>query len=177
MEGRIFFDSEQFACSELLLQALDGFDGVLVGGPDIENGVFDPIPTAVRPSLAPLGKVSVIVPYTEKIDTVINDVILSIYIPHQSIAELTIGIPSIEDKSILLAAQEADVRADNGKILGAFVYKGEHKAWGLSKRGYCAIINGIVTVGVSDNSPLFEEATERGGYYIANIHLLIMETS
>lgn len=140
--------------------------------PDIENGVFDPIPIAVRPSLAPLGKASAVVPYTEKMDTVINDVILSIYIPHQSIAELTIGIPSIEDKSIILAAQAADIRADNGKILGAFVYKGEPKAWGLSKRGYCAIIDGIVTVGVSDNSPLFEEATERGGYFFRQYPLV-----
>ena len=50
------------------------------------------------------------------------------------------------------------MRADNGGIVGAFVLKGEPKAWGLSKCGYCASIDGKVTIGVADNSPLFGHA-------------------
>jgi hypothetical protein len=138
-----------------------------------ENGVFDPMPeSAVIPQLEPLGDVSSEAFFTERIDTVINDVILAVYIPHNAIPELTIGIPNINDHEIILAAQAADVRADNGKILGAFVYKGEPKAWGLSKKGYCAILDGEITVGVSDNSPLFEEATERGGYFFRQYPLV-----
>lgn len=140
--------------------------------PEPENGVFDPIPTATKPVLEPIGNIDATTPYAEKIDTVINDVLLSIYIPHITTPELTIGVPDINDESIILAAQAADVRADNGKILGAFVYKGEPKAWGLSKRGYCAIIGNDVTVGVSDNSPLFEEATEKGGYFFRQYPLV-----
>ena len=141
--------------------------------PTIENGVFDPLPTTTtRPILEPLGIVGAERPYTERLDTVINDVCLAIYIPHQSIPELTIGVPDINDRSIILSAQAADVRADNGNILGAFVYKGEPKARGLSKRGFCAIINGEVTVGVSDNSPLFEEATETDGYFFRQYPLV-----
>lgn len=141
--------------------------------PTIENGVFDPLPTTTtRPILNPLGQVGVDSPYTERLDTVINDVRLAIYIPHQSVPELTIGVPDINDRTIILSAQAADVRADNGNILGAFVYKGEPKARGLSKRGFCAIINGEVTVGVSDNSPLFEEATETDGYFFRQYPLV-----
>lgn len=135
--------------------------------------VNDSIPTPiVRPVLAPLGTTTLERPCVEKLDTVINDVRLSVYIPHNATAELTIGVPNINDDDIILAAQAADVRADNGNIVGAFVYKGEPKAWGLSKKGYCAILDGGITIGVSDNSPLFEEATERGGYFFRQYPLV-----
>lgn len=141
--------------------------------PQIENGVFDPLPTnTVRPVLKHLGDTSTNLSYTERLDTVINDVRLSVYLPHRCLPELTIGVPDINDPSIILAAQAADVRADNGKILGAFVLKGEPKAWGLSKKGYCAILDGKITVGVSENSPLFEEATEREGYFFRQYPLV-----
>ena len=110
--------------------------------------------------------------YTEKIDTIINDVILSLYIPHNATPELTLGVPDRADKSIILAAQAADIRKDNRKILGAFVLKGEPLAWGLSKKGFCAIIDSVVTVGVSENSPLFEEATEKEGYFFRQFPLV-----
>ena len=76
------------------------------------------------------------------------------------------------DTTVIYAAQAADVRADNGGIVGAFVLKGEPKAWGLSKKGYCASINGQVTIGVADNSPLFEQATEEGGYFFRQYPLV-----
>ena len=85
---------------------------------------------------------------------------------------LHIGTIDRNDPSILFAAQAADVRADNGGIVGAFVLKGEPKAWGLSKKGFCAIINDTVTVGVADNSPLFEEATEKEGYFFRQFPLV-----
>ena len=49
---------------------------------------------------------------------------------------------------------------------------GDPLAWGLSKKGFCAVIDGKVTVGVADNSPLFEEATERGGYFFRQYPLV-----
>ena len=110
--------------------------------------------------------------YTEIVDTVINDVVLRLYIPHNAEMSLHIGKIDIEDTSIIYAAQAADVRADNGGIVGAFVLKGEPKAWGLSKKGFCASINGEVTVGVAENSPLFEKATEEGGYFFRQYPLV-----
>ena len=112
------------------------------------------------------------VAYAEKLDTVINDVILSIYIPHNLTPELTVGVPNAETRKATLAFQAADIRADNRKILGAFVLKGEPLAWGLSKKGYCGIIDGQITVGVADDSPLFEKATETGGYFFRQYPLV-----
>lgn len=110
--------------------------------------------------------------FTEKIDTVINDIPLTLYIPHNAEPQLVVGRPDVKDSQIILAAQAADIRRDNKKILGAFVLKGEPLAWGLSKKGYCAIIEGNMTIGYSENSPLFEEATETGGYFFRQYPLV-----
>ena len=80
--------------------------------------------------------------------------------------ELIVGVLDIHDKSIILTTQAADFRADNGKISGAYVVKGKPLSWGLSKKGYSGIIDRKITVGVADNSPLFEEATEKGGFFL-----------
>lgn len=110
--------------------------------------------------------------YTEIRDTIVNDIPIRMYIPHHAEMTLHLGRINRQDTTIVYAAQAADVRADNGGIVGAFVLKGEPKAWGLSKRGYCASIDGKVTVGVADNSPLFEQATERGGYFFRQYPLV-----
>lgn len=125
--------------------------------------------------ICPLGSPvdSITAPCVELIDTTVNDVMLSIYIPHNATPILSIGNPSSELRNTgILAFQAADIRADNRKILGAFVLKGEPLAWGLSKKGFVAIIDGQVSVGVSENSPLFEEATEKGGYFFRQYPLV-----
>jgi hypothetical protein len=76
------------------------------------------------------------------------------------------------DTCVIYAAQAADIRADNGDIIGAFVLDGKPLAWGLSKKGYCASINGKVTIGVAENSPLFEQATEESGYFFRQYPLV-----
>ena len=110
--------------------------------------------------------------YTEHLKKTVNDIPLDIYIPHNAVPELFLGVPDLQDKSIVLTTQAADIRADNGKIVGAFVLKGEPLSWGLSKRGYCGIIDGKVTVGVADNSSLFEVATETRGYFFRQYPLV-----
>lgn len=125
--------------------------------------------------LAPLGDYSdttLTKAYTEHLRDTINDIPLDIYIPHNAVPELVLGVPDIHDKSIVLTTQAADIRADNGKIVGAFVLKGKPLSWGLSKKGYCGIIDGKLTVGVADNSPIFEEATEKGGYFFRQYPLV-----
>jgi hypothetical protein len=110
--------------------------------------------------------------YTEIRDTIINDIPIRIYIPHHAEMSLHLGRLNRQDTTIIYAAQAADVRADNGGIVGAFVLKGEPKAWGLSKKGYCASINGKVTIGVADNTSLFEEATVSGGHFFRQYPLV-----
>ena len=110
--------------------------------------------------------------YTEIRDTTVNDIPIRMYIPHHAEMSLHLGRINRQDTTIVYVAQAADVRADNGGIVGAFVLKGEPKAWGLSKKGFCASIDGKVTVGVAANSPLFEQATERGGYFFRQYPLV-----
>ena len=137
-----------------------------------EEGLFEEIPASVIPEVkSPLGA-ETDASFTQKIDTVINDIPLTILIPHNAIPELCLQSPSINDKNIILAAQAADIRKDNKKIVGAFVLNGSPLAWGLSKKGYCGIIDGEVTIGVADNSPLFEKATETNGYFFRQYPLV-----
>lgn len=98
-------------------------------------------------------------------DTVIDSLHLKVLTPYNATPELYVGNLNESDTNILLAAMAADIRRDNGKIVGAFVYAGEPLSWGLSKLGYCAISEGSLTLGVAENSPLFEQATEQGAYF------------
>lgn len=98
-------------------------------------------------------------------DTLVDNIHLQIYTPYNATPELHVGQLSSKDTDIVLATMAADYRRDNGKIVGAFVLVGEPLSWGLSKKGYCAIIDGRVTLGMAENSPLFEQATEQGGYF------------
>lgn len=110
--------------------------------------------------------------FTEIRDTLINDIPLKLYIPHNAIMTLHLGRMDKSEPGVVFVAQAADVRADNGGIVGAFVLGGEPKAWGLSKKGFCASIDGRVTVGVADNTSLFEEATAGGGYFFRQYPLV-----
>ena len=140
--------------------------------------VFEPLPEkdeevkGITETPAPLGNQKDLTSYTEHLEIDINDITLDIYIPHNGIPSLSVGAPDIHDGSVILATQAADIRADNGKIVGAFVLKGKPLSWGLSKKGYCGIIDGEITVGVADNSPLFEKATETGGYFFRQFPLV-----
>ncbi len=140
-----------------------------------EQGVFEPSNEVVETTTVktPLAKAEETGQgFVEIADTTINDIPMRLYIPHSVSMSLYVGNIDRNDQSIVFAAQAADIRADNGGIVGAFVLQGEPKAWGLSKRGYCAIIDDSVTVGVADNSPLFEEATEKGGYFFRQFPLV-----
>jgi hypothetical protein len=110
--------------------------------------------------------------YTEIKDTVINDIPMRIFIPHNAEMSLHVGKIDKEEKDIIYVAQAADIRADNGGIVGAFVLKGEPIAWGQSKKGFCASINGEVTIGVAESSPLFEKSTEEKGYFFRQYPLV-----
>lgn len=140
-----------------------------------EPALFEPIEEP-QPVIkhTPLGQEvdSLTQGFTQIKDTLINDIPIRIFIPHNAELSLHIGRMNKEDKSIIYTAQAADVRADNGGIVGAFVLKGEPRAWGLSKKGFCASINGTITIGVAENSPLFEQATMEEGYFFRQYPLV-----
>ena len=139
-----------------------------------EPALFEPVvlPDPVKPQWIGKEIDSLATGFTEIRDTLINDIPIRIYIPHNAEMSLHIGRMDKSDTSIVYVAQAADVRADNGGIVGAFVLNGEPKAWGLSKKGFCASINGKVTVGVADNTSLFEEATMNNGYFFRQYPLV-----
>lgn len=143
--------------------------------PPEEPGVFEPLPETTEQPVdkQPFARAEETGHgFVEMMDTTVNDIPLRIYIPHQMRFTLSVGAIDRNDPSILYAAQAADVRADNGGIVGAFVLEGEPLAWGGSKKGFCAIINDTVTVGVAENSPLFERATETQGYFFRQFPLV-----
>lgn len=145
---------------------------------EVEPALFEPVEVSVEleddvQTIALGNRTDSIAPgYVEFRDTLINDIPLRLFIPHNAEMSLHIGKMDYSDTTVVYAAQAADVRADNGGIVGAFVLKGEPLAWGLSKKGYCASINGVVSVGVAGNSPLFEQATEQGGYFFRQYPLV-----
>lgn len=106
-------------------------------------------------------------------DITINDIPLRVYLPLNSVPHLEVGYGVTKKcQNSILFFQAADVRADNGKIVGAFVLQGKPLSWGLSKRGFCAILDGNVSIGVADNSPLFEKATEEEGDFFRQYPLV-----
>lgn len=101
--------------------------------------------------------------YCQIKESSINDIPFRIIMPVNAVPELHIGELKNNDSTIILAMQAADIRKDNGQIVGACVNKGEVVSKGLAKKGYVAIIAGKINIGVSEHSPLFEEAIEKNG--------------
>ena len=90
-------------------------------------------------------------PYTEKVDTVVHNVKLSIFIPHNATPCLHIGAPDESVKQSVLGFQAADLDKDGLDILGMFIQQGRIVSTGTSRNGYCAIVNGRVKLGMSDD--------------------------
>lgn len=141
-----------------------------------EEGIFEKsarqvIPHPLRGWMQSLDSITDVCVITK--DTTINDIPMRLYVPLNMTPRLEVGYKCIDDTTNnMLLFQAADVRADNKKIVGAFVLRGKPLSWGLSKKGYCSIIGDQVTIGVADNSPLFEQATEVGGYFFRQYPLV-----
>ena len=112
-------------------------------------------------------------PYTERLDTLADGRLLVLYIPHKATPRLSVGHPDEALRSsAILAFQAADIRADNGEILGDFVLSGEKLARGTAKKGFCAIVDGEISVGVSDSTPLLASALSGKGYFFRQYPLV-----
>ncbi|MDE6009085.1 MAG: phosphodiester glycosidase family protein [Muribaculaceae bacterium] len=107
------------------------------------------------------------------IDTTLNNIQLKIFIPRNATPSLEIGKDVPGDSSIILAAMAADVRGDNGEIAGAYVLKGNLISKGESKAGFCSIINGEITIGVAEATPMLEQALETEGYFFRQYPLVV----
>lgn len=103
--------------------------------------------------------------YTVVSDTTINDIPLRIFTPVGARMELFVGHHPEQGNGVILAAQAANLRGDDGTPAGAFVYRGELLAKGHSKYGFCAIVDSTVSIGRQIETPLFERAIERNGSF------------
>lgn len=152
--------------------AAGGRGGGASDEPD-ETGLFEEIVEAPVDSASFMSDDdSAGAPCTERIDTTAGNVPLTLLIPHHAVPDLSVGAPEYDRNEYVLAAQAADIRADNRQILGSFVLGGEILAQGTSKQGFCAIIDGKITVGVSENTTLFDKAVESGGYFFRQYPLV-----
>ncbi len=111
--------------------------------------------------------------YVSARDTVAGGVALRILTAEGATPQLVIGSEALDDSAAVLVAQAADVRADNGQIAGAFVMKGDLLSRGEAKAGFCAIVNGQITVGVADATPMLEKAIESEGYFFRQFPLVV----
>lgn len=106
-------------------------------------------------------------------DTVVAGARLTVYTPVDAVASLAIGDSILRDSTVIMAFQAADIRADNGQIVSAFVDRGELVSTGQSKAGFCAIIDGKITIGVADVTMYFEQALTSGGYFFRQYPLVV----
>lgn len=109
--------------------------------------------------------------YVTMTEETVNDVPLYLYTPHHAQPTLELGLPDQTDSTIVFVAQAADI-GSNDEIIGAFVLRGEIMARALSKKGYCAILGDRVEIGVSPDTPLFDEAVRQKGYFFRQYPLV-----
>lgn len=118
--------------------------------------------------------------YTQKIDIKINDTVdelnLILYIPRNAIPSVTIGTPNTTlTEEAVLAFRAANLNPINN-LTDCFVCEGtvyqpdtirppEHK-------GFCAIIDNVITIGKADSTPLFEKAIEKKGSFFRQYSLV-----
>ncbi len=104
--------------------------------------------------------------FIETLEETVNDVPMFIYVPHNLEMSLAIGVQNKADSSIVFIAQAADIRADNLDIVGDFVLNGKQLSRGTAKTGFCAIIDGNITIGVGEGKPILKKAIEsKGGFF------------
>lgn len=138
--------------------------------PQEEMGIFES--REESESFRSLDTLATASPCVVKVDTLVSDRLLTLFIPHRASPRLAVGYLEEDDQKAVMCFQAGDIRADNKEILGDFVLAGEPLATGTSKRGFCAIIDGIPTVGVSDSTPLLSEAINRKGYFFRQYPLV-----
>ena len=159
--------------ASLALVALLGLGIILFWPKEVPEEVEGVFESSIETSaIRAFGRDTAAAPYAERMDTVVSSRPLTLYIPHGARPRLVVGHPGERDRQAVLAFQAADIRADNREILGEFVLAGEQLARGASKKGFCAILDGEVTVGMGEDTPLRDEAVARGGYFFRQYPLV-----
>jgi len=110
--------------------------------------------------------------YIEALKDTVNDVPLSIYIPHKANMSLYVGMPNQSDSTIIFAAMAADIRKDNREIVGDFILSGKQLSRGVAKKGFCAIENNTITIGMGKTTSLLQQTIDNNGFFFRQYPLV-----
>lgn len=141
---------------------------------------FTVFSSTLKQDIEPIGNwnLGIDYPYTEKIDTIVKGLELTLYVPHNASPSITIGSPdstSLPEEAVL-AFRAADLSPE-GDLVGVFVCDGvvyQSNKESSSKLGYCAAIDGEITIGAAESTPLFEKAVEHNGGFFRQ-HSLVAD--
>ena len=104
---------------------------------------------------------------------VVNDVWLNVYKILDMHAELSLDVSGYTDSTECIILQAADIRKDNRKFVGDFVLNGEKLSSGKVKKGYCAIVDGRVTIGMSTDDEVMNDCIANGGSFFRQYPLVV----
>jgi len=110
--------------------------------------------------------------YIKMQEETINDVPLLLYIPHKATMSLSLGVPDKSDSTIIFTTMAADIRRDNKKIVGDFVLSGKQLSRGTAKKGFCAVIDKTISIGMGEDTPLLQQAVENNGFFFRQYPLV-----
>ncbi len=110
--------------------------------------------------------------YIDLSEEKVNDIPLLIYTPRNASMSLMVGMPDQSDSTIIFSAMAADIRKDNQQIVGDFVLSGERLARGVAKKGFAAIEENKVTLGVGESTPLLQQMIENNGSFFRQYPLV-----
>lgn len=127
---------------------LAGYSVWFLSGVETECAVEEATPEMERSVVSLVDSLSCETPSVALFVDSINDVKMQIYALNGLSAGLSFDMPDQGDTAVFLVVQAADIRRDNGGIVGDFVLRGEQLARGKRKSGYCAVLGGQVVLGL-----------------------------
>lgn len=110
--------------------------------------------------------------YIDVSEETVNDVPLLVYTPQNATMSLMLGMPDQSDSTIIFAAMAADIRKDNMQIVGDFVLSGKQLARGIAKKGFAAIEENKVTIGMAESTPLLQQMIDNKGSFFRQYPLV-----
>lgn len=104
----------------------------------------------------------------------INDVIFTI-VPLDGLhAEVSFEKPDSLAGNVVFAAVAADHRADNGEIVGEFIYNRQLMSRGTRKSGYCYVSpDGLLSIGIGSGEEAKKLALKEGGTFFRQYALVM----
>ena len=152
---------------------LAGYSVRFLSGVETECAVEEATPEIERLVVSPVDSLSRETPSVALFVDSINDVKMRVYALNGLAAGLSFDMPDQGDTAVFLVVRAADIRRDNGGIVGDFVLQGEQLARGKRKRGYCAVLDGQVALGLATDDKVMEQCVRQKGDFFRQYPLVM----